>query len=450
MGEVEEMLKPEYFVNGVIMVMALFTMGNTIFNERKKVFKLKTTINLIIAIVITILVNIYNETLISNTLRVMALFLMFIYFYKFEYKKSISITIMASFITYLIYFLSEIIIDIPLYIILSIIKIKATEVRNAIILNIMISLTSIIITKLTNKKIREFLKHGNIDRKIIIGISILILFTLSILIFSTPVSELKFDANFAVTMILIFLFCLIGFILIKQKVETQKVTDKYSKLAKYSKNNEGLLEEYRMHLHENKNRLIRIDNMVPEEYTDIHDYIGELIEINRSNKYYWLTELKYVPSSELKGFMNYKIMEMINDKLEVEVNISRELNNRIMNNYSIRDKEDLYSIVGIFLDNAHEASKLSKEKSVSIQMFMEKKELKLIIANTYKGRIKLDKIDEYGYSSKGSNRGTGLHIVNEIVNRNQLFEKETSLLDNYFVQTLTIHSKKIKKKKSNK
>ena len=123
MGEVEEMLKPEYFVNGVIMVMALFTMGNTIFNERKKVFKLKTTINLIIAIVITILVNIYNETLISNTLRVMALFLMFIYFYKFEYKKSISITIMASFITYLIYFLSEIIIDIPLYIILSIIKI---------------------------------------------------------------------------------------------------------------------------------------------------------------------------------------------------------------------------------------------------------------------------------------------------------------------------------------
>ena len=81
-------------------------------------------------------------------------------------------------------------------------------------------------------------------------------------------------------------------------------------------------------------------------------------------------------------------------------------------------------------------------------MFMEKKDCKLIIANTYKGKIELDKIDEYGYSSKGANRGTGLHIVSEIVNRNPLFEKETRILDNYFVQTLIIHPKQLKKKKS--
>ena len=80
-------------------------------------------------------------------------------------------------------------------------------------------------------------------------------------------------------------------------------------------------------------------------------------------------------------------------------------------------------------------------------MYMVNKELKLIIANTYKGKVEIEKIDEYGYSSKGPNRGTGLHIVNEIINRNPLFKKETSLLDNYFVQTLTIYPKQLKKKK---
>lgn len=42
------------------------------------------------------------------------------------------------------------------------------------------------------------------------------------------------------------------------------------------------------------------------------------------------------------------------------------------------------------------------------------------------------------------NRGNGLHIVNEIISRNNLFEKETGILDNYFYQELTIHPKKIK------
>ena len=87
--------------------------------------------------------------------------------------------------------------------------------------------------------------------------------------------------------------------------------------------------------------------------------------------------------------MNYKIMEMINSKLDVEVNISREIDKKVIKNYSTKDKEDLYSIVGVFLDNAHEASKISKEKSVSIQMYMVNKELKLIIAKTYKGKVEM-------------------------------------------------------------
>lgn len=437
-------------LSGIIMALSLLKIGDLIFDNKRAQSKIKTNVYTGVMAAILIIVNVVNDSLISNTLRIMILFSIFIGYYKIIYNKSVSTTMMASFLVYLLYFLAEIVVDIPLYIILAIFEIPGVLARNTMIVNLAIGVTVVILTKLNKERLKSIIQNSNIDRKIIIGISVLILFTLSLLFFSTPETHFKFDANFVITMILLALFCLIGFILIKQKVETQKITDKYSKLAKYSKNNEGLLEEYRMNLHENKNRLIRIYDMVPEEYTEIHEYIEELIEINRSNKYYWLTELKYVPSPELKGFINYKLMEMMNDKIEVEVNISRELNGRILRNYNVKDKEDLYSIVGILLDNAHEAAKISKEKSVSIQMFMNKKELVLIVANTYKGKIKIDKINEYGYSSKGKNRGTGLHIINEIVNRNELFTKETSLLDNYFVQTINIKYKKLKKKKSHK
>ena len=62
----------------------------------------------------------------------------------------------------------------------------------------------------------------------------------------------------------------------------------------------------------------------------------------QNNKYYWLTELKYVPSQELKGFMNYKILEMMNEKIDVEINISREIKKSSVKNYSSKDKENLY------------------------------------------------------------------------------------------------------------
>jgi len=61
-----------------------------------------------------------------------------------------------------------------------------------------------------------------------------------------------------------------------------------------------------------------------------------------------------------------------------------------------------------------------------------------MIANTYRGKVEIDKISEYGYSSKGKNHGTGLYIVENIIVKNKKFTKETSLMDNYFIQTIKI------------
>lgn len=435
----------ELIIGCGVMSISLLIIGSILFEKKLKI-NVKTIICLIMITCIVTQLNMTEKNIITNILKVMVLFVVFVVSYKIIYNNRISKTIMASFIAYLIYFIAEVFIDTIMYIIFYLLNIDDVFLmQNTIIINTVVPIITVIITFLLRKKIKELLKEENIDNKILIAISVLILFTLSLLIFEIPIAKLKLDFKFLTTMILLILFCIIGFVLVKQRTETQKITDRYTKLASYAQENEGLLEEYRVNLHESKNQLIIIDNMIPKKYKEIHEYIEERIEKCESNKYYWLTELKYVPLSELKGFMNFKIMEMMNKGIDVEIVISREIKQQVFKNYKVKDKENLYSIVGVLLDNAKEASLESKEKQASIQMYMEKKDIKLIIANTYKGKINIEKIDEYGYSSKGANRGTGLHIVNGIVDTNPLFEKETSILDNYFVQTITIHPKEKKK-----
>ena len=438
----------EALVGCIITLVGFWFMSDVLF-EKKSNKNLKDYIVIIIYSVMITLLNIIGNNHIDKTIKIIVVFVLMLFFNKNKYKNKISDTILGTFLVYLNFYLAEIIVGIILIIATNVLKLNVLFLlKFTIIGNTLISITSFFIIHFLKPLYMKILKNIKYYDLNLICATIIILIILAILLTKTPVEKWTFSIDFITTVILILMFCFIGIYMIKQKSEIDTVIDKYIKLAEYAKNNEGLLEEYRMNLHENRNRLITIDNMVPKKYKEVHEYIGELIKKNKSNKYYWLTELKYIPSSELKGFMNYKIMEMINDKLDIEVNISRELDKKIIKNYNVKDKEELYSIVGIFLDNAYEASKISKEKSVSIQMFMEKKDLKLIIANTYKGKIDLEKIDEYGYSSKGTNRGTGLHIVSEIVSRNSLFEKETSILDDYFVQTLTLHPKKSKKKKS--
>lgn len=434
----------EALLGCVVTLTGYWYMSDLIFQKKSsKTIPSFLVIMLYSAIITTI--NIIERNSVDIIVKVIMVFIMMILFNRKKYKEKISDIIVGTLIVYLNFYLAEVIAAIILSTICKFININLFGIIKYSIPMSLITLgfSAAIFCVLRKFYIKLFRSIKNYDLTIVTS-GIIVLLIVTILVARTPVEQWTLNTDFITTMILIILSCFIGIYMIKQKSEIDGFTDKYTKLAQYSKNEEGLLEEYRMMVHDNKNHLIAIDNMIPKECTEAHDYIANLLNKTQNNKYYWLTELKYVPSQELKGFMNYKILEMMNEKIDVEINISREIKKSSVKNYSSKDKENLYSIIGIYLDNAREAASESKEKSVSIQMYVEDNNIKLVIANTFKGDIDLEKIEEYGYSSKkGMNRGNGLHIVNEIISRNNLFEKETGILDNYFYQELTIHPKKI-------
>ena len=345
----------------------------------------------------------------------------------------------------LIIFLSEMIVDIILGIILFFLKDNVfATMRYSVEINIAISLCAIIISYKERKRLNELVNKGQMDKKILIFLAIIIITTLAILLYKTPLVDIKLDLNTSITAFLIVIFCIISFIIIKQQRDVNEKEEEYKKLANYSQVTEGVLEEYRLNLHESRNQLIIIRNMISTtKKKELEEYVNNLIDATEVNKYRWVNELKYIPIPELKGFINFKLMEMSNKKIDIEINVERKLKNSKMKKLKIKDKGDLYNIIGVFLDNAKEASLESKEKRVAIEMYEMEKDLHVIIANTYKGEVDIEKINEYGYSSKGKNRGTGLHLVNKIVERNRMFERTTSKMDEYFVQELTVHLENI-------
>ena len=92
----------------------------------------------------------------------------------------------------------------------------------------------------------------------------------------------------------------------------------------------------------------------------------------------------------------------------------------------------------IMLDNMIESIEQTKDKLVSINIYIEKNIIHILLANNIEKSLKLNKINKVGYSTKGEKRGIGLSLVNDIVKSSKNLELETKIEENFFVQHIKI------------
>lgn len=104
---------------------------------------------------------------------------------------------------------------------------------------------------------------------------------------------------------------------------------------------------------------------------------------------------------------------------------------------------ELSKILGIFIDNAIEAAKLTNEKEIFISCeTLKNKKQQFIIKNSYNNKdINIDKIYKKGYSSKEIKSGLGLWEVSNIIKDNPNLTLSTEKDSKYFIQKLTISNK---------
>ena len=140
-------------------------------------------------------------------------------------------------------------------------------------------------------------------------------------------------------------------------------------------------------------------------------------------------------------------MEMENKKLNINISVSTDIIKTKLNKLSIKEKDSLYSIMGIYLDNAIQAAENSNNKEITLDIFKDKREVVIIIANTYSGKVDINRIGDYGYTTKGKSHGVGLHIVKKIIEEEPIFSQSRKIIDDYYIQELRINLGKLNQNK---
>lgn len=435
----------ELYIGGIILWTVLYLIGRILFEETEKPNYIKLVPIIMLFSYILAHINYVNSEILNGIIKIICVYSLYCTFYKIIFKKELSKVLVASLILYLCLCASEVVIAIIASIVLATFHESLAFLKNTIFINTIISLTEILIISLSKQKLIPYVKNSKLNRKSSLIIILVLLVTLALLIFKIPINKWKFNTEFIITMLILLFFCIIGLIIVKQNSDIQKTTSMYQKLVDYSDITNGLLEDYRVISHEQKNQLLVIRSMLDDNSSqELVDYVDGLLDKKVGFKYEWIGELNHLPLSGLKGLINYKLIEAHTLDININISISKDVNNSNLNSLSTTQKDELYSIMGVYLDNAIQAAKESNKKEVSLEIYKENEKIVIIIANTYNGKIEMEKLDNYGYTTKGKNHGVGLHLVKKIIENEVIYSQLRSLFEDYYVQKLIIDLSGIK------
>ena len=223
----------------------------------------------------------------------------------------------------------------------------------------------------------------------------------------------------------------------KEKANNNRIVTEYDQLLDYVQKYEKLIESKSKNQHEYKNQLVLIKNMISKTNKKAIEYIDNLYnEESDDEDLELLKKLQYLPNGGLKGLIYYKLEEMKDKKINCFVDISPKVKNVKINKKLDKNLKDISKVIGVYLDNAIEASINSKEKYIVLEAYVEDNEWVFSISNTYNGKVSMNKIDNEKFSTKGEGRGYGLSLAKDIITHNNGLRQEREIKGIYYTQRL--------------
>ena len=400
---------------------------------------------LYLSLFIVTIISALNFLIVNKYFRIILITTLLMFAYKFLYKESLHKSVLTPIYTQVLIFFAELI---YLLIYLCIMGNHDQLVKNTITITVINNISVVLVLlviiqfKFVKKIYLKFLKlTDRIGPKQLTICSLIGMLILNVLIMGSYY-KIKFEY---------FIFINVGFIvfimiLIVHMFKTQnnynKVSDKYNVAKTSLQDYETMMTKYRIANHENKNMLLAVRAMVINKEKNIPEYIDSLIENKLNDDEKLLFEMGVIPEGGLRATMYSEILKIKDKKINYNLSIDRKISTidliELDNNTTI----DICKIIGVYIDNAIEATNKLKKKIINIDMYTLKDELCIKVSNNYHENIDISKINAAGYTTKEKGHGYGLSLVSEIINQNDLLENETNINKNVFSQTLKIIYKK--------
>lgn len=275
----------------------------------------------------------------------------------------------------------------------------------------------------------------NLSKNNYVNVLVISLIILFIVILSTKLS-LEYDYEkflFNLLLLSVFLFFIV-FAFIKNHL-AQKEKQEKETLLEFISEYEKIIDENRINKHEILNNLIILKSFEDKNTEKYNKVLDDLIVTYDNNSDACIKNISKLPTG-LKGILYYKINDMRNKNINLNVNISKRVSSPLeklpLDEYVI-----LSRIIGIVMDNALEASIKSKEKFVMIEVFEQNDNVIIIIENSYNNKVNVNDLKKKNFSTKGKSRGLGLYIANMLLKKSKHIEM-TQHAEELFITKLTI------------
>lgn len=275
----------------------------------------------------------------------------------------------------------------------------------------------------------------NLSKNNYVNVLVISLIILFIVILSTKLSlEYGYEKFlFNLLLLSVFLFFIV-FAFVKNHLAQKEKQEKETLLEFISKY-EKIIDENRINKHEMLNNLIILRSFEDKNTEEYNKVLDDLIVTYDNNSDACIKNISKLPTG-LKGILYYKINDMRNKNINLNVNISKRVSSPLeklpLDEYVI-----LSRIIGIVMDNALEASIKSKEKFVMIEVFEQNDNVIIIIENSYNNKVDINDLKKKNFSTKGKSRGLGLYIANMLLKKSKHIEM-TQHAEELFITKLTI------------
>lgn len=316
-----------------------------------------------------------------------------------------------------------------------------SEIRNLIpayiTANIMTGILSLIIinTRFIYKIVVDF--YRNISKKKILTDAIyliLLVVGLTQIAYNHTIIIQSKEVHITNTIIIvIYTFTTIMFL--QNKNDYKVLSDEYDSLFNYVQNFEEWIEKEQLNRHEYKNQLAVLRTLAKDKR--VKEKIDDILDDNINIEDEVVNKLKTLPKGGLKGLIYYKVAIAKKNKVDIVVDVSLKVHSKL-NNLNESQMKTICKLIGIYFDNAIEASAETNKKYLLLEIYELKEKVNIVISNTFVMSDNFNERNKKGISTKGVGRGNGLYYASNILSKNKWLESKQEIIDDYYIQTLSI------------
>ena len=226
-----------------------------------------------------------------------------------------------------------------------------------------------------------------------------------------------------------------------EQIQTETKQKAMQDLQDYTRNLEAMYNSLRSFKHDYVNILLSLSGYIEDGDMDrLKDFFESKIFPTKNlitGEDYKLNQLSNISVLEIKSLLSAKMIYAHESGIDITIDIPDKVESFLI------DTVDLARILGIFLDNAIEATLETEQPQIGLNIIQNKTGVSIIISNRFLDNgVMLHKLKQKGFSTKIGHQGIGLWNAQKIISSYDNVLLETTMKCDYFTQHIELTDRK--------